>query len=104
MKSKLNVIYAVVIVMSLSGCSTYREADYGEPESSSFENKKESICVNMEPAQEAKCKERENKLIISLGADKNCTHPYQYQKNNCKNEKAKQKKLLDESLEKHTKQ
>ena len=35
----------------------------------------------MEPAQEVKCKEREKKLIISLGADNNCNHPYEYEKN-----------------------
>jgi hypothetical protein len=97
MKSKLDVIYFVVIL--LSGCSTYSEEDYGEPDTL----KSESLCVNMEPAQEARCKEREKKLIISLGADKNCNHPYEYEKNRCKNEKVKQKKLLDESLKKHKK-
>ena len=83
----------------MNGCSTYSEEDLGEAET----NKRDSLCVNMEPAQEAKCKEREQTLIISLGADKNCNHPYEYEKNKCKNEKVKQKKLLDESLKKHVK-
>jgi hypothetical protein len=83
----------------ISGCSTYSEEDYGEAEA----NKRESSCVNMEPAQEAKCKEREQTLIISLGADENCNHPYEYERNKCKNAKVKKKKLLDESLKKHVK-
>lgn len=97
MKSKFNVIYLVVIFVLLNGCTTYSEEDYGEPDI----RKNESLCVNMEPAHELICKEREKKLVISLGADKNCNHPYEYEKNRCKNEKIKQKKLLDESLKKH---
>jgi hypothetical protein len=53
-------------------------------------------------AQEMICKERESSLLISLGADKNCNHPYEYEKNRCKSEQAKQKKAFDESLKKHT--
>jgi hypothetical protein len=56
----------------------------------------------MDPTQEMKCKEREKSLLIGFGADKNCNHPYEYEKNRCKREQAKQKKALDESLKKHT--
>jgi len=100
MKSKINGIYLIVIFSFLSGCSTYRVEDYGEPDTGLRGDRKESKCVNMESAQEAKCKERENTLVIFLGGDKNCSHPYQYQKNKCKYEKDKQKKLLDKSLDK----
>ena len=83
----------------MNGCSIYSEEDYGEAE----KYKIESSCVNMEPAQEVKCREREQTLIISLGADENCNHPYEYERNKCKNEKVKQKNQLDESLSKHVK-
>jgi hypothetical protein len=57
----------------------------------------------MDSTQEALCKENEHKLLISLGDSQNCDSPYDYQRNSCTNKKAKQKKLLDESLEKHKK-
>lgn len=97
MNLNLKLIFSVVILILTTGCSTYSTEDYGDPEVSN----KESLCKNMEPAQEMKCKERENSLLIGLGADKNCNHPYEYEKNRCKNEQAKQKKALDESLKKH---
>ena len=99
MNSKFNILYLVIALVVMNGCSIYSEDDYGEAET----NKIESSCINMEPAQEAKCKEREQTLIISLGADENCNHPYEYERNKCKNEKIKQKKQLDESLNKHVK-
>jgi len=98
MNLKLKLIYSAVILILANGCSTYSVEDYGVPDVS----KKESLCINMEPAQEMKCKEREKSLLIGLGADKNCNHPYEYEKNRCKSEQAKQKKALDESLKKHT--
>jgi len=55
----------------------------------------------MDPAQEMKCKEREEALLIGLGADKNCNHPYDYEKNRCKSEQERDQKALDESLKKH---
>jgi len=99
MKLKFNVIYLATTFVFLSGCSTYNKEDFGEVDV----RKRESSCVNMDPAQEAKCKEREQTLVLSLGADKNCNHPYEYERNKCKNAKAKQKKLLNESLKKHKK-
>lgn len=92
------LIISTVIIILANGCSTYSKEDYGNPAVIS----KESSCINMEPAQEMKCKEREESLLIGLGADKNCNHPYDYEKNRCKNEQDKQKKALDESLKKHT--
>ena len=100
MNFKVNVISLIAIFISLNGCSSYSDEDYGEP----GVGKKESLCVNMEPAQEEKCKERERKLVVSLGADKNCNHPYEYEKNRCKHEQENQKKLLDESLKKRLSQ
>jgi hypothetical protein len=98
MKLILKLILSPVILALASGCSTYSTEDYGDADVS----KKESLCLNMEPAQEMKCKEREESLLIGLGADKNCNHPYEYERNRCKSEQAKQKKSLDESLKKHT--
>jgi len=98
MNLKLKLIFSAVILILANGCSTYSAEDYGDPDVS----KNESLCINMEPAQEMKCKEREKSLLIGLGADKNCNHPYEYEKNRCKSEQAKQKKALDESLKKHT--
>lgn len=95
---QLKLICSSVILLLTSGCSTYSAEDYGDPDVS----EKKSLCINMEPAQEMKCKERENNLQIGLGADKNCNHQYEYERNRCKSEQAKQKKALDESLEKHT--
>jgi len=103
MKSKFDQIYLVIIIVLLSGCSAYQEDDYGEPETNLHGNKKESVCVNMESDQEAKCRENEEKLVISLGADENCSHPFQYQKKHCINEKIKHNKQLNQSLEKHVK-
>lgn len=97
MNFKVNVIPFIIVFMSLYGCSSYSDEDYGE----AGVGEKESLCVNMEPAQEEQCKERERKLVVSLGADKNCNHPYEYEKNRCKHEQENQKKLLDESLKKH---
>ncbi|NMP33463.1 hypothetical protein HII17_18100 [Thalassotalea sp. M1531] len=94
---KVKLILATVILTLLSSCSAYQPEDYAK---SGVSNKK-SACVNMEPAQELKCKEREQQLLISFGADKNCNHPYDYEKNRCKNARSKQQKALDESLEKH---
>ena len=103
MKSKFNEIYLVAFLVLVSGCSTYQEEDYGDPQRSSHDFNNASKCVNMDSSQEALCKEREHELFISLGASQNCSSPYEYQRNNCINEKAKQKKLLDESLKKHIK-
>lgn len=98
MNLKLKLIFSTVIIILINGCSTYSTEDYGDPDV----GKKESLCINMEPAQEMKCKETENNLLIELGADENCNHSYEYEKNRCKSEQAKQKKALDESLKKHT--
>ncbi|WP_448569979.1 hypothetical protein [Thalassotalea ganghwensis] len=96
LKSKLMSL--TVMVMLINGCSAYSKDDYGAADAT----KPESMCVNMEPAQEMKCKEREDALLIGLGADKNCNHPYEYERNRCKSEQAKQQKTLDDSLKKHT--
>ncbi|WP_158967281.1 hypothetical protein [Paraglaciecola sp. L3A3] len=94
---KLKIIFTAVMFIILHGCSTYSSEDYGDPNVA----KKESLCINIEPNQYLECKEREQTLILS-GADKNCNHPYEYEKNRCKREQATQKKALDESLKKHT--
>lgn len=98
MNLRLKFILTTVILIFTNGCSTYSADDYGDPDVSN----NESLCINMEPAQEIKCKERENSLLIGLGADKNCNHPYEYEKNRCKRVQSRQKKALAESLEKHT--
>jgi len=77
MNLKFKLIFSAVILILTNGCSTYSEEDYGDSDVS----KKESLCINMEPSQEMKCKESENSLQIGLGADKNCNHPYEYEKN-----------------------
>ena len=97
MNFKFKLIFSSVTLMLVNGCSTYSVEDYGSADAS----QKKSTCVNMEPAQEMKCKEREESLLIGLGADNNCNHPYEYERNRCKGEQAKQKKALDESLKKH---
>jgi hypothetical protein len=97
MNLQLKLIFSAVILIVATGCSTYSSEDYGDPDVSN----KKSLCINMEPSQEMKCKEREESLLIGLGADKNCNHPYEYEKKRCKNEQAKNKKALEESLNKH---
>lgn len=96
MNLKFELIFSAVILILINGCSTYSEEDYGDADVS----KKESLCINMDPSQEMKCKESENSLQIGLGADKNCNHPYEYEKNRCKREQENQQKALDESLKK----
>lgn len=98
MNLKFRLILSTVILTLANGCSTYSVEDY----ESSGASQKKSSCVNMEPAQEMKCKEREESLLIGLGADKICNHPYEYERNRCKSEQAKHQKALDESLKKHT--
>jgi hypothetical protein len=98
MNLKFTLILSSMIIVLANACSSYSTEDYGE----SGVNKKESLCVNMEPAQEMKCKEREKSLIIGLGADKNCNHPYEYEKNRCKSEQVKKQKALEASLKKHS--
>jgi hypothetical protein len=98
MNVTVKVIVSVAMLALANGCSSYSTEDYGDP----MATRSDSLCANMEPAQELKCKEREESLIIGLGADKNCNHPYEYEKNRCNSEKAKQKQALDESLKKHT--
>ncbi|WDE08574.1 hypothetical protein SG34_032135 [Thalassomonas viridans] len=98
MNLKLKLAFSAVILILTNGCATYSAEDYEDPNAST----KESLCINMEPAQEMKCKEREKSLLIGLGADKNCNHPYEYGRNRCRSEQARQKKALDESLKKHT--
>jgi hypothetical protein len=98
MNFKHKLIFSTVTLMLANGCSTYSVEDYGDPDFS----KQESLCINMEPAQEMKCKEREESLLLGLGAENNCNHPYEYEKNKCKSEQAKQKNALEESLNKHT--
>ena len=88
MSLKFKLILSTVILILANGCSTYSADDYGNPNVSN----KESLCINMDPAQEMKCKEREESLLIGLGADKNCNHPYEYERNRCKREQSKQKK------------
>ena len=94
---KHRLTFSAVMLVLASGCATYSEEDYGDPNVSN----KESQCKNMETAQEMKCKERENSLLIGFGADKNCNHPNEYESNRCKSEQIKQKRALDESLKKH---
>ncbi|MCW8834051.1 MAG: hypothetical protein OQK09_16785 [Colwellia sp.] len=98
MNLKLKLIFSAIALILTNGCTSYSAEDYGDPDVS----KKESSCINMEPAQEMKCKEREQSLLIGLGADKDCNHPYDYERNRCKSAQAKQKKALDDSLKKHT--
>lgn len=97
MNLKISLVPSVLILIMASGCSSYSEEDYGERQLSSSN----SSCENMEPAQEMKCKEGEKSLLIGLGADENCNHPYEYEKNRCKSEQAKRTKALSESLKKH---
>jgi hypothetical protein len=97
MNLRHDLILSVMIIFFANGCSTYSTEDYG----ASDVRKNQSSCLNMEPAQEMKCKEKEESLLIGLGADKNCNHPYEYERNRCKSEQAKQKKALAQSLEKH---
>jgi hypothetical protein len=97
MNLKFSFIFSTMIIILANGCSVYSEEDYG----GSADSNKTSSCINMEPAQEMKCKEEEESLIIGFGADKNCNHPYEYEKNRCKKEQVKQEKALDESLKKH---
>ena len=97
MKTLLHCIGVIVSFSVLTACSSYSEDDYGKASTT----ERESLCVNMEPAQEEKCKEREQNLVISIGADKNCNHPYEYERNRCRNDKAKQEKQLEQSLKKH---
>lgn len=98
MNIKINLVFSTLMIFLGNGCSVYSADDYGEV----GERQRESSCINMEPAQEMKCKENEKSLIIGLGADKNCNHPYEYEKNRCKSAQAKKQKALDESLKKHT--
>lgn len=88
----------LTIVTILSGCSSYSEEDVAQVNT----GKKESACVNMEPAQEQLCKDRERKLVLKVN-QANCQHPYQYEKNRCENEQENKKQLLNDSLSKHTK-
>jgi hypothetical protein len=97
MNLQCKLILSIVILFLANGCSSYGIEDYGESEVSI----KALSCANMEPAQEMKCKEREESLLIGLGADENCNHPYEYEKNRCKSEQAKKQKALDESLKQH---
>ena len=98
MNLQFKLIISALISILANGCSSYSTEDYGEAGVS----RKAASCVNMEPAQEMKCKEREESLLIGLGADENCNHPYEYEKNRCKSEQAKKQKALDESLKKHS--
>lgn len=97
MNLQYKLLSLIVLIVFFSGCSSYSTDDYGE----SGVNRKVSSCINMEPAQAMKCKEREESLQLGLGADKNCNHPYEYERNRCKSEQAKHQKALDESLKKH---
>jgi hypothetical protein len=98
MNLQFKLIISALISILANGCSSYSTEDYGEAGVS----RKAASCVNMEPAHEMKCKEREESLLIGLGADENCNHPYEYEKNRCKSEQAKKQKALDESLKKHS--
>lgn len=98
MNLKIKLIFSSLLIVLASGCTTYSTEDYAESDAT----KKKSLCVNMEPAQEMKCKEQEDSLYIGLGADENCNHPYEYERNRCKSEQAKKLKTLNESLKKHT--
>ena len=85
-----------MVLILANGCSTYSKEDYGN----SAVSNKESSCINMEPAQEMKCKEREKSLIIGLGADKNCNHPYEYEKTDVKVNRRNNKRRLINPLKK----
>ncbi|MEP4891526.1 MAG: hypothetical protein ABJV04_15990 [Aliiglaciecola sp.] len=98
MNLQFKLILSTLTIILVSGCISYGTEDYGEYGL----KRKASLCVNMNPAQEKKCKDREYKLSIGLGADENCHHSYEYEKNRCKIEQAKKQKALDESLKKHT--
>lgn len=100
MSSDFKTACLVVSLLLVTGCTSYQEEDYSHPD---IHANKASKCINMDSTQEALCKEDEHNLSISLGDSQNCDSPYEYQKNSCNNKKAKQKKLLDESLEKHKK-
>lgn len=98
MHLKLKLMSSLAVIFLASACSSYSTEDYAEPGAS----QKVTSCINMEPAQQMICEEREKSLLIGLGADKNCNHPYEYEKNRCKSQQAKQQKSLDESLKKRT--
>ena len=98
MDSKIKLLCSSFALVCLSACSAYSTEDYGAADSRA----EKTTCINMEPAQEMKCREKEESLLIGLGADKNCNHPYEYERNRCKHEQAKKQKALDESLKKHT--
>jgi len=97
MKLKLRLVFSVAAVLLTNACSTYSTEDYGDADVEA----KASLCTNMESAQEMLCKQRQKSLQLGLGADKNCNHPYEYERNRCKGEQAKQKQALAESLKKH---
>lgn len=99
MRKKFKAGCLFVVAALTIGCSTYSEDDYGQ----TGEKAQQTSCKNMEPAQEMKCREMEEKLVLGVGADENCNHPYEYVRNKCMKEKAKNKKLLDDSLQKHKK-
>jgi len=95
---KFKLTFSALAFVLVNGCSSYGPDDYAVP----YATNKKSSCINTEPAQEMKCKEKEESLLIGLGADKNCNHPYEYEMNRCRKEQAKRQKALDESLKKHT--
>lgn len=100
MTIKLKIVCSALILALTTGCSAYKAEDLHDANATN----KASSCVNMDPAQEMKCREREQSLILGGSTNGNCNHPYDYESNRCKREQAEQAKALDQALKKHTKQ
>lgn len=90
-------IVSISILALATGC-----ASYSDDELTRLDNKeKPSQCVNMEPAQELKCKEREKTLALTLS--KSCNSPYAYERNRCQAAQDKKEALLKASIKKREK-
>lgn len=100
MTVKLKLVCSALIALLTTACSSYKAEDLKNTKTT----EQQTSCVNMDPAQEMKCKEREQSLILGGTANGNCKHPYEYESNRCKREQAEQAKALDQALKKHTKQ
>lgn len=90
-------IVSISLLSLTTGC-----ASYSDDELSRLDNKeKPSQCINMEPAQELKCKEREKTLALTLS--KSCNSPFAYERNRCQAAQGKKDALLKASIKKHEK-
>ena len=90
-------IVSISILALTTGCTSY-----SNDELTRLDNKeKPSQCVDMEPAQELKCKEREKTLALTLS--ESCNSPYVYERNRCQAAQDKKEALLKASIKKHEK-